>query len=258
MNTSTPAAPVRRLRQRLIDDMTMRRFSPETQRNDIRDVGRFATFLRRSPDTATAEDLRRFQLEQREAGVPVPTMNSIVSAPRARPASHSHVSCWPSRRRPTTTRRRTRSTCVRRALAAAGAWSSSRPSRAGASPAHRLPPQSQPGAYTRDPARLATLSRRSTIAAADIRARAIDRYRGLKGLCCRSSPPKRPPDRAMVRCIRLTPTASPKRSGRAQDQPQTEIPIGHRPGPAGSFLGDFRTPIGARNSSRQRTVLLGR
>ena len=36
----------------------------------------------RPPDTATAEDLRRFQVEQREAGVPVPTMNSIVSALR--------------------------------------------------------------------------------------------------------------------------------------------------------------------------------
>ena len=40
--------------------MNMRRFSPETQRNYIRDVGRFATFLGRVPDTATAEDLRRF------------------------------------------------------------------------------------------------------------------------------------------------------------------------------------------------------
>jgi site-specific recombinase XerD len=46
------------------------------------DVGRFATFLRRSPDSATADDVRRFQVEQREAGVPVPTMNSIVSALR--------------------------------------------------------------------------------------------------------------------------------------------------------------------------------
>ena len=45
-------------------------------------MGRFATFLRRPPDTATADDLRRFQVEQREAGVPVPTMNSIVSALR--------------------------------------------------------------------------------------------------------------------------------------------------------------------------------
>ncbi|HZG46149.1 MAG TPA: phage integrase N-terminal SAM-like domain-containing protein, partial [Allosphingosinicella sp.] len=65
------AAPVSPLRQRLIDDMHMRRFSRETQRNYIRDVGRFATFLGRLPDTATAEDLRRFQVEQREAGVPV-------------------------------------------------------------------------------------------------------------------------------------------------------------------------------------------
>jgi site-specific recombinase XerD len=75
----TPISP---LRQRLIDDMNMRRFSRETQRNYIRDVGRFATFLGRSPDTATADDLRRFQVEQRDAGVPVPTMNSIVSALR--------------------------------------------------------------------------------------------------------------------------------------------------------------------------------
>ena len=82
MNELISVAPVSPLRQRLIDDMNMRHFSRETQRNYIRDVGRFATFLRRPPDTATAEDLRRFQVEQREAGVPVPTMNSIVSALR--------------------------------------------------------------------------------------------------------------------------------------------------------------------------------
>ena len=69
------AAPVSPLRQRLIDDMNMRRFSHETQRNYIRDVGRFATFLGRSPATATAEDVRLFQVEQRETGVPAPTMN---------------------------------------------------------------------------------------------------------------------------------------------------------------------------------------
>ena len=62
--------------------MEVRRFSRETQRKYIRDNGRFATFLRRSPDTATAEDVRRFQIEQLDAGVPVPTMNSIVSALR--------------------------------------------------------------------------------------------------------------------------------------------------------------------------------
>lgn len=75
-------APVSRLRQRLIEDMNMRRFCRETQRNYIRDVGRFATFLGRPPDTATAEDLRRFQVEQQDTGVPVPTMNSIVAALR--------------------------------------------------------------------------------------------------------------------------------------------------------------------------------
>src|SRR5690606_28743469 len=77
-----PVAPVSPLRQRMIDDMNMRHFGRETQRNYIRDVGRFATFLGRPPDTATAEDLRRFQVEQRETGVPVPTMNSVVSALR--------------------------------------------------------------------------------------------------------------------------------------------------------------------------------
>ena len=83
MTTSIiPAASVSPLRQRLIADMTMRRFSAETQRNYLRDVGRLASFLGRSPDTASAEDLRRFQIAQQEAGLGVPTMNAIVSALR--------------------------------------------------------------------------------------------------------------------------------------------------------------------------------
>ncbi|MFC3704282.1 tyrosine-type recombinase/integrase [Devosia honganensis] len=82
MTTILPNVPVSPLRQKLIDDMTMRHFSAATQRNYIRDVGRFASFLRRSPDTATTEDVRQFQLAQSEAGVPVPTMNSVVSALR--------------------------------------------------------------------------------------------------------------------------------------------------------------------------------
>ena len=81
MNILIPVA-VSPLRQRLIEDMEMRRFGRETQRNYIRDVGRFATFLGRSPDTATAEEVRRFQVEQRDVGVSVPTMNAIVSALR--------------------------------------------------------------------------------------------------------------------------------------------------------------------------------
>ena len=82
MSDPNTAAPISPLRRRLINDMAMRRFSPETQRNYVRDVGRFATFLGRSPNTATAEDLRRFQVEQQETGVPVPTMNTIASALR--------------------------------------------------------------------------------------------------------------------------------------------------------------------------------
>ena len=81
MNILSPVA-VSPLRQRLIDEMEMRRFGRETQRNYIRDVGRFATFLGRSPDTATAEEVRRFQVDQLDQGVSVPTMNAIVSALR--------------------------------------------------------------------------------------------------------------------------------------------------------------------------------
>ena len=75
-------SPISPLRQRLIDDMTLRGFSTETQRNYLRDVGRFATWLRRSPHTASTEDIRQFQFEQHQAGVPAPTMNSIVGALR--------------------------------------------------------------------------------------------------------------------------------------------------------------------------------
>jgi hypothetical protein len=52
-------AAISPLRQRSIDDMNVRRFSRATQHNYIRDVGRFATFLGRSPDTATTDDVRR-------------------------------------------------------------------------------------------------------------------------------------------------------------------------------------------------------
>lgn len=81
MTTVVPVA-ISPLRQRLIEEMELRRFGRETQRNYIRDVARFASFLGRPPDTATAEEVRRFQVEQRDLGVTVPTMNSIVSALR--------------------------------------------------------------------------------------------------------------------------------------------------------------------------------
>src|SRR3546814_5625538 len=75
MNELVQIGPISPLRQRLLDDMALRRFGLETQRNYLRDVSRFATWLQRSPHTATAEDIRQFQFEQLEAGVPAPTMN---------------------------------------------------------------------------------------------------------------------------------------------------------------------------------------
>ena len=49
------------LRQRMIEDMNARKLCAETQRGHIHSCRRFAAFLKQSPDTATAEDIRRFQ-----------------------------------------------------------------------------------------------------------------------------------------------------------------------------------------------------
>jgi site-specific recombinase XerD len=66
----------------MLDDMAMRGLREETQRDYIRFVRSFAAFLGRSPDTATAEDVRRFQIHQAETGVQPPTVNGSVSALR--------------------------------------------------------------------------------------------------------------------------------------------------------------------------------
>jgi hypothetical protein len=57
------------LRRRMTEDMTVRNFAADTQRNYLRAVKNLAIFLGRSPDTATAEDLRLFQLHLTEAHV---------------------------------------------------------------------------------------------------------------------------------------------------------------------------------------------
>lgn len=75
-------APITPLRQRMQEDMVMRGLGSHTQQDYIRHVRRFATFLGRTPDTATAEDIRRFQLSQHENGVGPATINSTVSALR--------------------------------------------------------------------------------------------------------------------------------------------------------------------------------
>ena len=76
------SAVVSPLRRRMLDDMVMRGLREETQRDYIRFVRSFAAFLGRSPDTATAEDVRRFQVHQAETGVQPPTVNCSVSALR--------------------------------------------------------------------------------------------------------------------------------------------------------------------------------
>jgi integrase/recombinase XerD len=67
------------LRQRMIDDMRMRQFNGKTQLHYIRAVRRLAAYLKRSPDTATAEDLRAFQLHMINTGTAPPTINATLS-----------------------------------------------------------------------------------------------------------------------------------------------------------------------------------
>src|SRR5258707_13235967 len=50
------------LRRRMIEDMTIRKLAPKTQQGYIRTIRDFAAFLGRSPDTASFDDVRRFQL----------------------------------------------------------------------------------------------------------------------------------------------------------------------------------------------------
>jgi integrase/recombinase XerD len=82
MASAPSPLPVSALRARMIEDMTVRGFTEETHSNYIREVRAFAAFIRRPPDTATAEDLRRFQLHQRQSGMQPPSINSSVSALR--------------------------------------------------------------------------------------------------------------------------------------------------------------------------------
>ncbi|HEX9169274.1 MAG TPA: tyrosine-type recombinase/integrase [Roseiarcus sp.] len=76
------AKPISPLRQRLIDDMTARRFSEATRTDYVRHVRTFAAFLGRSPDTATSDDLRRFQLHMAQQQVSPWSINAAIAALR--------------------------------------------------------------------------------------------------------------------------------------------------------------------------------
>ena len=67
------------LRQRMIEDMRMRKFAPKTQDAYIRAVLRFTAFLGRSPDTASDEDLRRYQLHLVVQGISPISLNATIT-----------------------------------------------------------------------------------------------------------------------------------------------------------------------------------
>jgi site-specific recombinase XerD len=77
MNSSTPG--VSPLRQRMLDDMRMRKLEPKTQAGYLRAVRQLAVFLKGSPDTATIEDLRRFQLDMVDRGTSPITLNATIT-----------------------------------------------------------------------------------------------------------------------------------------------------------------------------------
>ncbi|SAL51455.1 phage integrase family protein [Caballeronia concitans] len=67
------------LRQRMTDDMRMRQLSPKTQANYLRIVREFARYLKRSPDTATVEDLRNYQLYLVDRGTSPISLNAAIT-----------------------------------------------------------------------------------------------------------------------------------------------------------------------------------
>ena len=74
-----PTQTISPLRRRLIDDMSLRKLQPRTQEAYIRAVKKLAKFLGRSPRTATAEDLRKFQLNMADGGASSKTINATIT-----------------------------------------------------------------------------------------------------------------------------------------------------------------------------------
>ena len=82
MTSTSSVEALSPLRRRMIEDMCVRKFGEKTQQDYIRHVEQFAKFLGRSPDSASAEDLRRYQVHQTKIGVQPPTVNSSAVALR--------------------------------------------------------------------------------------------------------------------------------------------------------------------------------
>jgi len=74
--------PVNPFRQRLLEDMAVRHFGEKSKHDYLRHIDSFLTFLGRSAETATVEDLRNFQVYLNQNGARPATFNSAVSALR--------------------------------------------------------------------------------------------------------------------------------------------------------------------------------
>jgi len=76
------AKPISPLRQRMLEDMMLRKLAPQTQASYIRAVVKFTRFFGHSPDTATPEDLRRYQLHLVDSGMSNIMLNATITALR--------------------------------------------------------------------------------------------------------------------------------------------------------------------------------
>jgi integrase/recombinase XerD len=76
MDTTTSG--ISPLRQRMLDDLRMRKLNPKTQSAYIRAVRNFTKYLGRSPDTATIDDLRNYQLHLVDAGTSPTSLNAAI------------------------------------------------------------------------------------------------------------------------------------------------------------------------------------
>jgi hypothetical protein len=77
------------LHQRMIEDMAARKLNPHTQRSHIYSCERFAAWLKRSHDTATADEVRRFQLYFIESGASICNRNRIMTGVRFLVSRHA-------------------------------------------------------------------------------------------------------------------------------------------------------------------------
>ena len=82
MTSNSASKPNRPLRQRMIEDMTLRKLAPKTQSGYIRVIKNLAQFLGHSPVSATSEELRNYQIHLAKDGISRISLNATVTALR--------------------------------------------------------------------------------------------------------------------------------------------------------------------------------